>query len=597
MDTETLDQAVVGDSQEGVEPSFLSSNALRQRIREIISEFLATPRPARPSDGDIMNEFLLFNVPRFAEINDRIVVLEDNLSLARSQQDKDKIIRKIAASRAERMELIASTASNEDFLSFRSKRRSRYNEMMLDYEQKAEMIKLLKPYLGMPHLPSICAKSFTAESILQALEGASQNAPVKGQIVLMLDENVYNKQQFFPRSAFRSGLSRLLFKKKTATLVRVPFNPMESMGVEAMSLGAFERKGKIFFKLNEGRPVAQAHWNEIDRFLPFACRSITVPLLPVLSPLPSGFDFEKTFGSDSWKTIEDEVLDRHGHACVVCGSDDRVKVAMRWRFREPIAESSGPGVQQLEGFMPLCHSCMDTLRPDVDSLLRKSRDGWVLSVSPEREGWLRVINRWDEPKDKAFVADAYLIAIEALRRRSLRNWIIDLSLVRSVYLSLEDKFYLDENGWIWPESSIPFKIVGTPFYEPRHCTRNFLPKPDIFDVPWGSSLETVMEKINKADMAVADSGGYGYVVDEAKNPVPPLAPAVVKKIDEIAKTEVESIEVDVSERPSVRQRNPLSEAVSNYKLEEEEGQGLSRGMSFDDDDDDDDDVVEKIDYN
>ena len=69
------------------------------------------------------------------------------------------------------------------------------------------VIQELRPFLGMPHLPDIEANALTAEVILSVLTGISKNAPMKGQMVLMLDENIYSKPQFFPRSAIRAGIA------------------------------------------------------------------------------------------------------------------------------------------------------------------------------------------------------------------------------------------------------------------------------------------------------------------------------------------------------------------------------------------------------
>tara|TARA_B100000929_G_scaffold255538_1_gene217328 strand:+ start:8563 stop:10377 length:1815 start_codon:yes stop_codon:yes gene_type:complete len=575
----------------------VSSNGLRKHIRVLISSFMSKPRPVRPTDANIMNEYLSKEVPEFATINRRIIELNEELKAAPKKSHR-RLGGQIEALHARRMEIISDAASDTGFLAFRSERKAAFNQALSRFEEEASIIQELKPYLGMPHLPDIEATSLAADVILSILSGMTQKAPMKGQMVLMLDESVHSKPQFLPRAAFREGISPSLRADRGGGAVRVPYSPTERLGVEALTHGAFERKGRVYFKLENGRPQAHSAWNEIDRYLPFSCRSLSLPMIPVVVPLASGFDFEEVFGEDSWALIEDEILDRHAKTCTVCGGIDNVKAVPRWRFREPVKGAFGPGVQQLEGFITMCGSCSDTLRPKLSSLLGKTDSGFVLDVSREREAWLRVLNRWNEPRHKEFAKEAYLLAIEAHRRRSKTNWIIDLSSQRSAFFMLQDGFYVERNGWIWPMAGSPFKVVGAPFYENEDQTRNFYQKPSIYDVPWDSTVAQVSRILEDFDLAVADEGGKGFDGGFPTNPVPDYSPAMVKSLEKVTNSKIETIEVDTSERPT---DSSSADSSSSDKKEDDENDvpfdtSPAAPVSDDDYDEDDDYQASAPDY-
>lgn len=554
----------------------LSPNMLRSRIRSLISGFMMKPEPVPPTDADIINDYLEANVAEFTKVNLKIVTLEDELAKAPAKARR-RISGQLDESRARRMEIISTAVSSDEFASYRSQKKAAFNELRAKHEEEALIIQDLRPFLGMPHLPDIEASALTADVILSVLTGITKNVPLKGQMVLMLDENIYAKPQFFPRSTMRAGIAPSLKADRGAGTIRCPFSPTERFGVEALTHGAFERRGRVYFKLEERRPVSHGSWPEIDRYLPFACRSISVPLMPVVYPLPSGFDFKTVFGESAWHTIEEEVLDRHASTCMVCGGIDKVKVYPRWRFREPVRGIFSPGVQQLDGFITFCMNCEDTFRPSLDSLLAKTDNGYVLNVDEERSAWMRIVNRWNDAACKLYPRDAYLLAIEAHRRRSATNWIIDLSLQRSVFFTLNEKLSLQHNGWIWPAEGPPFKVVGAPFYD-QERVRNFFQKPSIFDVPWNSSISDVNAILTDFDMAVVDEGGQGYEVEFPRNHVPDFSPALEEKMDEVSSENVETIQVSPTDRPSdevededgseTDERAPW-EDLDNYDDEEE----------------------------
>lgn len=579
----------------------VSPKSLRSQIKTLISDFISRPKPIKPTDAEIMNDFLVQKVPEFAAVNKRIVDLDLEIR-STSPKNKTRLTRQLESAKARRLALIADAASSEDFLIFRSEKKAAFNEIFIRYNEEAVTIGELKPFLGMTHLPAIQTRSLNADIILAHLKEVKGSAAEKGDMILREGEEIHKRKQFFPRAALRNGISDHLLREGLNGVVRVPYSPFENFGVEAIALGAFERRGRVYFKLQGGKPVAQSHWNEIDRFLPFACRSISVPFLPVISNSPSGFSFRTVFGDATWDAISEEILEKHAGSCVICGSDDKVSITPRWSYKEPVIGSSAPGVQELDSFLPFCANCMDTLRPSLDSLLVKSSDGLVLSTTKEREGWLRTINRWNEPKEKAYVSDAYVMAIEMFRRRSRVNWIVDISKQTSVYLGLEEGFYVDDDDWVWPNVGSPFKIVGAPYFEGQNQSRIYIKPPKIHCVGWDSTVENVIEKLEASNLSVADKRGAGFVVDRPMDPIAPFSPELEKRISAVTDATFEEIEVNVEERPSsstLTISGNLDDSppfIPDNSVQRE----LGAGMDDDYDDDDDDEAAfrnAKPDYN
>lgn len=488
------------------DPFLVEGCVLRTRIRELVTAFLVKPRPIGPTDADILNDYLVDRRPDFRQAVDELSDLTSE-RLSSTPRNRHRFDHLINGATARRAEIVASVALSDDFLTFRSEAKVRYHEALSAYEEEESVIAELRSFLGAPYLPDIEAEVLSAPEILKALTKPSSKWPRKGQIVLMADDDLYKRPQFAARSLLARGLEARLLRGQS--IVAIPFANSTSQVVEACSVGAFERGRRTIFTVRDGRPLASVPWHQLDSFLPFACRSVSVPILPLASPAVSGFSFEEVFGRDIWRQIETEAVDESAGVCMMCGSSDKVSAHAAWRFREPVEGTYAPGLAELTRMMVYCRSCSDALRPSVRSLFSKSSDGYILNRNKAREDWLAVINRWTGQDCDGYVVDAYVTALASYRRRSRHNWIIDLKGLRSIFFQLEPGFHFDSENWIHGPSGQIFKIVQLPVYD-ENKIRHFAPAPDVFEVPFGSTLSQVTQLLADHDFAAIDKRGAGH---------------------------------------------------------------------------------------
>lgn len=550
-------------SDDIVRGTLVTGDVLRSRIRELISSFYARPRPVMPSEAAILNDYLLNLSPNFVAIRNSIAELSDQLLNSKPGTiGHMRIERTINEQWAHRDALVAKIVESEDFLKFRSDAKKSFNTMLHDFEHEESVISELKPFLGMPCLPSIEAERLTADYILSYLNNVKSERPLKGQMVLQMDEDIYSRPQFTAKSVASTGINKSLLMPTQA--IPVPFALSDSISVKALAAGAFQRGRRVFFPTENGLPISNPPWSEIDRFLPFAFRSLTVPQLPLIEPTCSRFNFKDVFKDRVWEQISDEILEKHAHTCLVCGDNSKTTVHPIWRFREPVNGSFSPGVQILEDFTVFCPNCSDVFRPSLSSLLNKSGKEYVLSVDDHRKSWLKIVNRWNQPLMLDYARDAYLIALNAYRRRSKYNWIVDISKQRSLYFRLEDKYSVSYDGWITSSNRTPFKIVGAPFFE--GTTRTFFQAPSIYGVPWGSNLEEVAKLLEQNfNLSTVDRQGSGapkvpvietkslsndderIVIDDIEGH---LSEETTIEMDKIESSQPENIKVDTNSLPS-----------------------------------------------
>ena len=550
------------DEPEGVR---VDAAKVRGRIRALISQFMERPRPLPPSDADLLNEFLASSRPAFAS-----VIAEMGELRARLAKAKPGVVAAIERSmndaRARRSEIVASAAVSEEFLTRRSEAKARYNEALGAFEDEEETISALKPFLGMPHLPAIEAYELSAKAILAELTRTSPLSPRKGQMVLQEPEDTHLKPQFTARSALASGLDEKLIGKRK--MVAIPFHHASSEAAEAGGLGAVEKSRKSYFLIDSRRPIGMGTWANLDDYLPYAFRSLSVPLLPVIDPSCTRFGFEEAFGKATWGHIEAEEKDKSGNVCRVCGSHQKLNVRARWQFREPVEGSLAPGVAKLEEFIVLCAGCTDALRPALSSVAAKSEQGYVQTSNKAREDWLALINRWWEPECAGYARQAYLIAFTAHQRRSRFNWIVDLSKQRSLFFGLEPGFAFGENGWIDTPDGPTFKVVGTPVFD-RERIRHYFPVPDIFELKWGSTLRTAMAEMQDFDFGVIDHDGGGHRQKLAER-VDELSPEMKSGIAELEDSEVEDLDVSAKDRISLEKTGGDTGDASAVSLDQDE---------------------------
>lgn len=567
LDISKADVLLSSDEVEGV---LITGHVLRSRIREIISHFYAKARPVRPSETEILNDYLLSN-DNFISLRNKIADLKDRMyEIKQGSTAYRRLQRQLDELSSNRLSLISNIAASDDFLKYRSESKSAYNSALDTFRIEEDLILKLSPFLGSPSLPNIRVKGLTPQFIYDKLSVNEKHIPVKGQMVLMGSEDIHLRPQFAPVSIMNRGINKALLYPYG--LINVPFEITNSYAVEAMGAGAFQRGKKICFSVNNGIPNSNIAWSDIDKYLPFACRSLSVPLMPLIEPFGSNFSFAEVFHKDAWDQISDEILDKHASTCIVCGDTNKTKVHADWKFNEPVKGSFSPGLQTLNGFIVLCSNCSDVLRPTLESILYKTNEGYILSVDDKRRSWLRTINRWDDSRSMDYPRDAYLLALKAHRRRAGLSWIVDLSYEKSFYLVLNDNIKVGMSGWIKWDRGSTFKITGSAFYE--NTSRNFFPKPSVFEVPWGTSLEDVSEVMKESNLAIVDkkgSGSHEYNENnlDNKNLSSELSDDMNEEIDELENSKPEAIDVNVDEKPTAQQRK-LYDDDDDYNYDEDD---------------------------
>lgn len=533
------DIEILEDEPVDLEPVRVAPHRLRGRIRELIAAFMAKPRPLPVSDADLLNDYLDTHSDEFSSLLQKIAELKERLALARGPESR-ALERELNIARAERSEVVAEAAMSEEFQKARAEAKASYNIAIGEFEDEEEAISALRPFLGMPHLPAVDAEKLSARAIVELLSKSSPAAPKKGQMVLQMPEAFHRDSIFAARSALGSGLDRqLIGRRKT---VPVPFDVTSAQAAEATGRGAFERSRRIHFLLGQDRPECHVDWKSIDDFLPFAYRSLTVPMMPLVQPVCTQFSFEEAFGADAWKLINDEQVAKSGGVCNVCGSDKGVDAHPRWIFREPLEGSFSPGVATLSGFTTFCGQCANSLRPDFNAIVRKNGSGSELSPSKGQVDWLRLINRWTGSECDSYARKAYLMAMTAHQRRSRFNWIIDLSAQRSLFFCLEAGFSFSDEGWIFGPDEQSFKVVGTPVFD-RDRLRHYYPSPDIFELEWGTSLSAAELFMKDFDMALADKHGTGQRAKPDQDAVRAMALSLAKEGSE---TDLDSDDVEAT---------------------------------------------------
>lgn len=537
-DFETLE-----DEPIDLEPVRVSSDRLRGRIRDLIAAFMARPRPIPASDADLLNHYLNNSSAEFLALVSKISDLKERLALSRGPEAK-AIERELNSARAERSDVVAEAAVSEGFQKARAEAKASYNIAIGNFVDEEEAISALRPYLGMPHLPAVEADKLSSRAILDLLTRSSPDAPKKGQMVLQMPEDYHRNSIFAARSALGSGLDRRLIGRRK--MIPVPFDVMSAQAAEASGRGAFERSRRVQFLLGKDRPEGLGDWKAIDDFLPFAYRSLTVPMMPLVQPSCTQFSFREAFGAATWKLINDEQVAKSGGVCNVCGSDKSVEAHPRWVFREPLEGSYSPGVATLSRFISFCNQCANALRPQYSSLVSSKGSGSELAPDKSQLEWLELINRWTGAECESHARQAYLLALTAHQRRSRLSWIIDLSAQRSLFICLEAGFSFTEEGWIYGPDEQTFKIVGTPVFD-RDRLRHFYRAPDIFELEWGTTLKAAELFMKDFDMALADRDGTGQRTRPDEGAMTAAAISLAKEGTDAAAV-AEEIPVDPTKR-------------------------------------------------
>ena len=488
----------------------LSSDALRRAIRDVVTEFNSSVIPVRPSPSEILTPFMLERSERFVAVTGRISEL-----LGGGASVRDDVVIELFN---ERDELCSDAISSEDFKKYRSSRMADHNARVARFNEIQDVIVGLKPFLGMPSLPSVRVPSIDPAVLLAAIRGVATREPMAGQMVLRVDEPYYQRKIFWPLSIADTGIDARLAKD----FAPVPYPLDSTQGKCAESFGAIMRSGALVFPISERRPSFNGTWRDIDSFLPFALRSLCVPVVPLVMPQSSP-DLHDIFRGDTVEVLKSNASQASNGLCVFCGSSHDVDAVGIWRFREPLEGATAVGVQILSHVWAACGSCRSALRPSSAKLGMKSLDG-ISSINPASDivERLALLNHWPANLAIEYARSAYVIAVESYKRRSLLRWIVDLKSLNRQYLVLNEGLSVSSSGWINDDrrhdGHSAFRLTGAGIHDPSHM-RFFFASPSIFDVKWDDTIESVGQRLADYDLSVIEKArpedAFASVADTA----------------------------------------------------------------------------------
>ena len=494
------DQSLIAD----VTDIEIGGEDLRRFLREIIGKFFITAPPVEPSLSDILSVYLMEFSEDFRQVRDDVVALSVTMDAIKSDSDRyRKLLIEHSRLMSRRDEIINETVVSADFRRHMAQSKTRYNDEKRIYLDLADCVEQLKPYLGFPKLPSIKVPSVEPLIVLQAIKEFGKVRPFPDEMVMMGEEPFYSYPQFSARSVYHTGINPKLAKNH----IFVPFSKESKEGVEALAEGAFAKAGRLAFRVVDNRPAASSDWRKIDSLLPFAARSITVPLVPLVMPQSASMvDIPTLFGQEWWKAFQSELLTRHAEVCQICGGIKGVEATPSWRFIEPPRETTAPGLMVLDAFYLMCGDCRFAFRPSLEKSFSTLHGKPV--AEPDLRARISLVNRWTDPGTEPYAAKVFELMIDAFERRSAMRWLVNLSLLAGQPLRLDPAFVIDDNGWVKREGVAhdAFKIVGASFYD-RAIERHLYPAPKVFRTRWGHTLAEAIEFIQQAsdDLVVEDT--------------------------------------------------------------------------------------------
>lgn len=473
----------------------LSSHQLRKALRDIVTKFNSSVIPVRPSPSEILTPFMLETSKRFVSVTTQI---SEALASGANVHDDD-----VSELFNERDELCSVAIASEDFKTYRSSRMAEHNSRVARFNEMQDIIVGLKPFLGMPSLPDIRVPSIDPAVLLSAIKGVATREPMSGQMVLRVDEPYYKRHIFYPFSIADVGIDPRL----ASDFAPVPYSLDSNQAKCADSFGAILKNNAFAFPLSKGRPAFEGEWRDIDSFLPFALRSLCVPVVPLVLPQSSP-DLRDIFRSDTVEALKGKALEVSNSLCVYCGSSHDVDAIGIWRFREPLEGATPIGVQILSHIWPACGECRSALRPSPVSLGMKSEKG-ESSINPESKivDRLALLNHWPSTLATEYARSAYATCAESHKRRSLLRWVLDLKSINRQYLVLKEGLTVSSSGWVNDNSrrngESSFRLSGAGIHE-TSSSRFFIPSPSIFDVKWDDTIESVGRRLEDYDLAVIE---------------------------------------------------------------------------------------------
>ena len=553
----------------------LDGDAVRKHIRTVITEFNASAIPVPPSALDILVPYMNERVAEFSD-----VLREIEQALVKKSNKTDPYLQGLFNRRDE---LIGEAVATEEFKQFRSKCYADYNLNIDRYNELQDVVIRLKPFLGMPGLPSMSVPMLDPALLLQKLVRVASGEPLRGQMILRVDEPFHEKPMFWPKGLANGRLDKELAGK----FAPVPY-PLESVQARsAESKGAFLRRGVMCFPIEDGVPIAIGGWHSINSLLPFSLRSLCVPAAPTLMPAFAP-DLRDMFDMKALEPIYHRALAASNNMCVYCGSSDNVKAVPFWRFREPLKGGPRLGVQILNNIWALCGGCKDALRPSSQHL-NESRDASgqkFITPTDELTSRLILINHWTSDLSIENARTAYAMCVESQNRRNAFHWMVDVSLLKNDYLVLRDHFEIGGSGWIdevsGQERKSRFKIVGAGFLGPGNV-RVFFSKPSIFDARWDDTVDSVSRRLDESDMTIIERSNLRDALSEIKD-----VEAKVQSKDGLPER---GAPVDV---PDIKQLLFDPRAADYEEAEIASGKHLEYTADYDSDDDESDEVVVSV---
>jgi hypothetical protein len=137
-----------------------------------------------------------------------------------------------------------------------------------------------------------------------------------------------------------------------------------------------------------------------------------------------------------WQSLRQQTFAKTGNHCEICGSWNGLECHELWEYHEPtarFAKQGIAGVQRLIELMPLCNRCHETYHFGLAG--KKNRSEIVASR-------IAGYNRYRPDEISEYLA----FLIKSWRRRNNYRWVLDLSVLSPLQLSIQERWVTDEDG-------------------------------------------------------------------------------------------------------------------------------------------------------
>lgn len=523
-------------------PAVIEDVDIREILRPFSDRAGREVMPAQMDPADVLIKFLEVD-PKFQGIRNDIA--NSKVAIARatrpgsSTKAKIKDLEaKLLALRADRQKIVARSVDSDAFRDACKLERVNYAKQLEEWETTQKVASRIRAVLERQRLPTIMRpKTLTIMSVLEAVERHVDAAPRPGSLILMGTQPRPLDPMFLPRDATASGLNRRMF----SAAVRLAASPGSSRGDQAELDGAVESRNALVMPLtDQRRPVDERHWDKFKDILPLAARREVLPIIPCCIPHSSPYSsLHKLLSTDSWRAIRDSATDRSNGTCVACGSTAGGEVRAEWEFVEPLRASSAFGIQRLVDVNSYCAACIAVVFPNPADLvtLEPRMEGYhrsheVFVVNPKMSRLSR-INRWDEDASPNPLASAVSIAQIAYQRRSRVRWALDLELLHTRNVALNDDMVMHRKGWIMRREDVSAfddqrsvhltRIFGCSFATASGQLQ-FFQLPPVFEMPWDSSVDDLVQSSPAITEPVDDQPDYLPEREDEPEPAGPENP-------------------------------------------------------------------------